>query len=72
MLVLPVLPGGLPAEHQDEGGVVVLQGADLLLRTQLGLALVPVTGPNTGQLLSTSGLGSSTACLVMVRLSDDG
>ena len=73
MLVLPVLPGGLPAEHQDEGGVVVLQGTDLLLGTDLGLGLVPVTGPHPRQLLPRPRLGSSTTRLAesMLRMSSE-
>ena len=68
-MVLPVLPGRLPAQHHDQRRVVVLQRADFLLSTHLGLTLVPVTGSNTRQLLSTSGLGSSTACLAQTRVS---
>ena len=31
MLVLPVLPGSLPAQHHDQRAVVILQGAHLLI-----------------------------------------
>ena len=29
MLILSVLPGGLPAQHHDQRGVVILQGTNL-------------------------------------------
>ena len=29
MLVLPVLPGGLPAQHHDQRRVIILQGTNL-------------------------------------------
>ena len=29
VFILPVLPGGLPAQHHDQRGVVILQGTNL-------------------------------------------
>ena len=44
VLVLPVLPGRLPAQHHDQGGVVILQGTHLHRKWNYAIIICHVTG----------------------------
>merc|ERR1719427_1853780 len=63
VLVLPVLPGGLPSNHYYQSSVVILQRTHLLFCTDGGLARIPVTCSNAGKFLSLPQPGAPAAGL---------